>query len=129
MSRRIRFGSVLKPVADFEVAPHRYRWDAVTPDDLAITPKEVREAAPYKVGEVVYEAHGEGFRRAYVHAVQIKMGFDGFWREQYAVFPETKAGLWSKLYHITHPGPIQRGYQRAGLAPEMPVEGGKTNAS
>lgn len=129
MTRRIRFGVKLNPVAAYEVAPHRYKWDAVTPDDLAITWREVRDAAPYKAGEVVYEERGEGFRRAYIYGVNVEMGYDGFWRECYTVFPETKSGEWSKLYHKTHPGFIQRGYQRAGLAPEMPKddEGGKGN--
>lgn len=122
MTRRMKPGVELGPVADYPVAPHRYKWDAVTPDDLAITWREVRAAAPYKVGEVVFVVHGDGFRKAIVYAVQIHMGNDGFWREAYAVFPETKSGEWSKLYYVAHPGYIQRGYQRAGLAPEMPVD-------
>ena len=54
MTRRMKPGVELGPVAAYPVAPHRYKWDAVTPDDLAITWREVRDAAPYKVGEVVF---------------------------------------------------------------------------
>lgn len=123
MGRRMKHGVKLGPVADYPVAPHRYLWDKTTPDDLAITWREVRDAAPYKVGEVVFVVYGDGFRRAYVGAVDVTKDRWDDWRECYQVFPETKAGQWSKLYYTAHPGFVQRGYQRAGLAPEMPPEG------
>jgi hypothetical protein len=120
MGRR-KFGGIkFGPVADYPVAPHRYKWDAVTPDDLAITWREVRDAAPYKAGEVVFVVYGDGFRRAIISSVEVTKDASDFWRECYHVFPETKAGQWSKLYYVAHPGFVQRGYQRAGLAPEMP---------
>lgn len=122
MARKVRNRPDYGPVASYPVAEHRYAWDKPTPDDFAFTYKEVREAAPYKVGDVVYVVYGDGFRKAIVYAVQVHMGNDGFWREAYAVFPETKSGEWSKLYYVAHPGYIQRGYYRAGLAPEMPSE-------
>lgn len=118
----MKFGQKLNPVADYEVAPHRYRWDIATPDDVAITWREVRDAAPYKAGEVVFVVYGDGFRKAYIGAVEVTKDAYEFWRECYHVFPETKAGAWSKLFYVAHPGFIQRGYQRAGLAPEMPVD-------
>ena len=122
MTRRMKPGVELGPVAAYPVAPHRYKWDAVTPDDLAITWREVRDAAPYKVGEVVFVVHGDGFRRAYIGAVDVQKDRWGEWLECYRVFPETKAGRWSRLFYVAHPGFIQRGYQRAGLAPEMPKD-------
>lgn len=122
MTRRIKFGVKLPPVADFTVAPHRYLWNATLPAELAITWREVRDAAPYKAGEVVFVVYGDGFRRAYVESVDVQKDRWDDWRECYRVFPETKAGQWSKLFYIAHPGFIQRGYQRAGLAPEMPSD-------
>ena len=112
----------LKPVAEYEVAPHRYHWNAPIPDRCPETWKEVRDAAPYKAGEVVFVVYGDGYRRAYIEFVDVTKNSWDDWRECYHVFPETKAGHWSRLYYVAHPGFIQRGYQRAGLAPEMPAD-------
>lgn len=123
MTRRLWNPVQLGPVADYEVAPHRYRYDKPHDPEAAIpiTWRDVRDAAPYKAGEVVFVVHGDGFRRAIIHLVDVTKDGADFWRECYRVFPETKAGQWSRLFYVAHPGFIQRGYQRAGLAPEMPV--------
>lgn len=120
MGRRVFNGPKYLPVSEYEVAPHRYLWDRTTPDDLAVTVREVIAAAPYKPGEVVYVVYGDSYRKAMIYSVSVDRNIYDEWRECYRVFPETKAGLWSKLYYTAHPGYIQRGYQRAGLAPEMP---------
>ena len=112
----------LPPVASFEVAPHRYRYDAPFDPEtpLPLTWKEVKAASPYKPGEVVYVVYGDGFARAYIHALSCAHDDLGFLREAYEVRRETKAGEWAKRVYTVHPGQVQRGYQRAGLAPEMP---------
>lgn len=48
---------------------------------------------------------------------------DGERHAKYRVQFETKRGTGSQQWHwhYTYPGPIQRGYQLAGLAPEMPT--------
>lgn len=112
----------LEPVAAYPVAPHRYLWTAPVPDHIPTKWRDVIAAAPYKVGDVVLTVYGDGYRRAYVERVSCdKDRFDD-WRECYHVLPETKAGTWSKLYHVTHPGLIQRAYIRAGQAPDCPPE-------
>jgi hypothetical protein len=106
------------PVATYTVAEHRYRWDR---EDLPpLTWRECRDNAPYKVGDVVYVVYGDGFRKAIIHRVDVGRDRWDDWREQYFVLPETTKGEWGKLGYVAHPGYIQRGYQRAGLAPEMP---------
>lgn len=102
------------------VAPHRYSWD----DDswTLNTYKAVKDAAPYKPGDVVYVVYGEGYIRARVLHVFVRRNHNEDYVEYYRVQLETKAGYWSKLWIESHPGLIQRGYQRAGLAPEMPKE-------
>lgn len=123
MSRRQNLPD-LPPVIAFEVAPHRYLYDAPFDPEtpLPLTWKEVKAASPYKAGEVVYVAYGDGFARAYIHALSCAHDDLGFLREAYEVRRETKAGEWAKRTYIAHPGFIQRGYQRAGLAPEMPQD-------
>ena len=110
----------LKPVAEYQVAPHRYTWDREVPEPASLT--EARKAAPYQAGDVVYVVYGDGFRRAYVH--QVFAGFDSFGdrREIYWVLGENKNGTFSKRAHKAYPGQVQRGYQRAGLAPDIPVD-------
>jgi hypothetical protein len=105
----------------FQVAEHRYRWD-IADTTFPLTWSDVKASAPYKVGEVIYVVHGDGYARAYVHAVTCaKDGLD-FWRESYIVRRETATGAFSKRAYMVHPGQVQRGYQRRGWAPEMPKE-------
>lgn len=108
------------PVSDCHVSRHKYFWNAC-PDYYPTKWEEVKAAAPYKPGEVVYVVYGDTFRRALIGRLTCKVADDGFLREAYEVHPETKAGRWSKRWYLAHPGYIQRGYQRAGLAPEMPA--------
>jgi hypothetical protein len=120
MSRQLRNRLTYDPVSSYTVAEHRYVWNPPLQDPMPYTYKEVREAAPYKVGDVVYVVHGDGYRKAIIAVVDCAKDTYDDWRECYTVFPETKAGHWSKLYYTAHPGFIQRGYQRAGLAPDIP---------
>ena len=109
------------PVADCTVAPHRYLWtrnpdDMPDPDDY----REVKAATPYKVGEVIWIAYGEGCTRAIISYVGPVRNYYDEWTEEYTVHRETKKGTWSKIWYKVRSGIVQRGYQRAGLAPEMP---------
>lgn len=123
MRTRIHNLPVLAPVSEFTVAEHRYRWDA--PSDPAeldrTTWKQVRDASPYKAGEVVYVVYGDTYAKAYIHEVSCERNYYDELREYYIVRRETKAGRWANQTYKAHPGYVQRGYQRAGLAPEMPA--------
>jgi hypothetical protein len=121
MARR-RYWPDLPPVADLPVAPHRYLWTApYTPEPE--TYRQAVDSAPYKVGDVVYVIEGGGeFRRAYITFVGASRNYYGDLREEYTVRPETKAGAWARREYKVFPGFIQRGYKRAGLAPEMPAD-------
>lgn len=110
------------------VAPHRYLWTG-TPDeadygDLLRDGKgQARarwaETIPYKKGEVVYMQHGDSFTRARILEVFPEFReYGGEWKPKFRVQRETKAGVWSKHWEYTYPGFIQRGYVRAGLAPD-----------
>ena len=106
----------LPSVAAFQVAPHRYLWDypCITEELLSLSWREVRDAAPYKAGEVVYVVDGDGgYRRAYIARVDACHDAYGDWRECYWVRPETKGGTFAKREYKAHPGFVQRGYQRA----------------
>lgn len=117
-------------VEDAIVANHRYRFDGTLKADgsTALYLDECdsyesrQENIPYAVGEVVYVTSGIGAVRARI----VNRGWSsdryGERREWYNIQRETKKGLWSKIWDRTHPGYIQRGYQRMGLAPEMPTE-------
>lgn len=119
-------------VEDTPVAPHRYKWDDMKwheDYDLPDTSKpgwmkRFREAVPYQPGEVVYVKTLDGsVKRARILKIFIGQDRYGEPREEFKVQFETKAGVWSKLWEYTYPGPIQRGYQKMGLAPEMPERG------
>lgn len=101
------------PVASFTVAPHRYlltRNDDTDTFDWRAT----RDAAPYKVGEVVYVVYGDEYRRALIIRVDVRKTLDGDWQEYYEVRGENKGdGLFSRKSYRCYPGLIQRGYARA----------------
>ncbi len=109
----------LPPVEYHSVAPHRYLFSGTDPRPEGH--KAVRNAAPYRPGDVVYVVCGDSFARAYVHRVCAEHDAWGDYRECYDVRRETKAGAFSKKFYRVHPGQVQRGYQRAGLAPDVPV--------
>lgn len=110
-------------VEDFEVAPHRYLWTGgkgTESDPYADTYKEWLDSVPYKPGEVVYVDEWDGVKKARILYIFSDHDRYGDRRERYRIQFATKKGEWSKLYTYTYPGPIQRGYQKMGLAPEMP---------
>lgn len=127
MGRMVKNWTPIK-VEEIEVAPHRYRWDgAVGADgnrlgDIALADdfRAARACIPYKEGEVVYIERGDKAVRALIYRAAIGRDRYGDRREWYNVQPETASGTFSKLWERVHPGFIQRGYQRAGLAPEIP---------
>lgn len=113
-----------------EVAPHRYLWNAPYDAERArlSEPGEGRirdflATAPYQKGDVVYVVCGEGYAKAYISEVALDYDRYGDRREKYRVHRLNVDGKrFSKRWYYAHPGYIQRGYYRAGLAPEMPRE-------
>lgn len=112
----------LPVVACFEVAPHRYLYTGLVGGEALTDPtyRQVKEAAPYKAGDVVYVAYGDGFTKAYIHYVGCRRDRYDDKVEYYDARRETKKGDWAKKTYMIYPGTIQRGYHRAGLAPEIP---------
>lgn len=108
-------------VDETTVAPHRYTWDGannVDGDPSAMPYREWRKAQPYQPGDVVWIDRDGKAVRAYISDVFVEYDRYGDRRAKYRVHPETAKGTWSKLWHYTFPGYIQRGYLRAGLAPD-----------
>lgn len=102
------------------IAPHRYTWDDDRPDPaLARDLKTWRALVPYKEGEAVYVDRGGKAVKALILDVFPDRDSAGFRRERYRIVVETAKGLWSRSWEYAHPGAIQRGYQRAGLAPDL----------
>jgi len=113
-------------VEDYEVAPHRYLYNDPPTAALSFGKPESFgawfDSIPYKEGEVVYiDCGGAEPKRAKIYAVVVERDLYGERREVYKVQYETKAGLFSKLWEKTSPGYVQRGYQKAGLAPDVPA--------
>ena len=111
-------------VEDTPVAPHRYLWTGTNDDyrdrDLVPRIRDAKNMVPYQPGEVVYVKDGDAVKRARIMQIHFEMDRYGDRREKFKVQFETGNGLWSKLFSYTYPGPVQRGYQKLGLAPEMP---------
>lgn len=114
---------ILPPVETFTVAPHRYLYDAPYDPEAKqpTTYREVKAAAPYKIGDVIYVAYGDGYARAYVHDISCRRDRWDDLQEVYLIRRETKTGEFGKRAYQTFPGLIQRGYHRAGLAPDIPA--------
>jgi hypothetical protein len=109
------------------MAPHRYQYSTtLRPDgqpakdlDLCDTFAEKKANYPYVTGEFVWiDRNGEAVK-AYILHVGYELNRFGERREYYTVQHETKSGAWSKNWIRVHPGHVQRGYQRAGLAPDV----------
>lgn len=124
MARIDRFWKPEK-VEDTPVAPHRYlyndfddsyRWDHNQPGGY----RDFINAVPYKKGDVVWVKDGDKAKRARIMDIAAEFDRYGDRREKFRVQFETAKGEWSKLWTYTYPGPIQRGYQMMGLAPDMP---------
>lgn len=121
-----------KPIKadDVEVAPHRYRFDGTIDaegkpiGDIAFAESfdAAKACVPYKQGEVVYIERGGQAVRALIYVAFWSRDSAGFRREFYNVQPETAAGTFSKLWERVYAGQVQRGYQRAGLAPDVPQD-------
>jgi hypothetical protein len=116
-------------VEDAQVAPHRYLWSgAILPSgerakdlDLCDNYDERKANVPYGIGDVVYIERGASAAKARIVGVYWRRNYHHELVETYRIQVETASGLWSKLWEMTHPGFIQRGYQRAGLAPDIPA--------
>lgn len=109
-------------VADFEVAPHRYTWTGFVDPPDGCTIAEWKAALPYKPGEVVYvDIDGQPVK-ALIYLILSDRNVWGERRALYRVQLETKTGAWSKMWINAWASQIQRGYQRAGLAPDIPAD-------
>lgn len=124
MSRKFGRGLIwpATPVSAHEIAPHRYLWtDADDSWRNAPDYKTFKAGIPYKQGEVIWVQYGDKAKRAIIVSVLSERTYHGDRREVYHVALETTKGMWSKVWYKTYPGLVQRGYQLAGLAPEMPA--------
>lgn len=121
MTRLVRFMPNLEPVEAYTVAPHRYLWNRSFPDVLPSKYREVKAAAPYSAGDVIWAEIGAAVLRCFVLSVDCEKDRFDDWRELYTVLPETKAGTFSRQYRRVTPGFVQRAYKAKGLAPEMPA--------
>jgi hypothetical protein len=112
------------PCDTYAVAPHRYLYtggEGTESDPYAPSHAAWKASVPYKEGEVVYvEVGGQAKRVLIIHVLRDRDRFDDP-REKYRGLLETKKGYWAKQFTDWYPGYVQRGYQRAGLAPEMPA--------
>ena len=115
-------------VEDALVAPHRYLWAGaigangakVEDIGLARSYDEAKRCFSYEAGDVVYvESGGEAVKLLIITRLYSHRDRFGDRAEAYRGVRETKKGLWSKQWEDVHPGFIQRGYQRAGLAPDV----------
>jgi hypothetical protein len=85
-------------------------------DAGTVTPRnsEFLASSPYKVGDVVFVAYGDGFARAYISGVFNDYDQFGDRRLMYRVHRENKRGdAFAKTFYYTWPGYVQRGYQRS----------------
>lgn len=101
-------------------APHRYRWDRDEPEPKDDSRAAFLNTVPYSVGEIVYVARDGKPVRARIIGVFTERNRFEERCVKFRVQFETKAGTWSRQWYYTYPGPIQRGYALAGLAPDMP---------
>lgn len=103
-----------------EVAPHRYLWNGDRSDPaLAPDYRTWKALVPYKPGEAVYVERGTRAIKALIIDLFPDRDPMGFRREKYRIVTRTARGLWSRSWEYTYPGFIQRGYHRAGLAPDL----------
>lgn len=107
-----------KPVSDYEVAPHRYTWDRDYEDHDDY--HAWKASVPYKKGEVIYFEDGGKAKKALIMDVFPTLDRFGDRSEKFRVLVETRHGQFSKLYTFIWPGQVQRGYKRAGMAPDIP---------
>lgn len=125
MTRRIRneptYPNWHKPVADCEIAPHRYTDDHDSRYEWAkMDYKEWKAAIPYHGGDVVWCEFWTPKGKIAKRAIILDTFVDGDARQRtgdrrpkYRIAYETAAGKWGKLFTFTFPGMIQRGYQIA----------------
>lgn len=123
-------------VADSAIAPHRYLWKGAPEIPAVEYPKgadrvtrgmyehrHFMKHVEYHIGDVIYLEHNGAPILARVLRVFAERNRHDELVAKYRVQLATKSGLWSKVWIYAHPGPVQRGYQLAGLAPEMPPRG------
>ena len=117
-------GVTFEEVGNPDMAPHRYHYDTFDTGFRYLTDdyRVWKAAVPYKEGECIWiERDGAACRARIVHILHDRSYRErtGDRREVYRCQYETKAGKWSRNWTDAHPGTVQRGYQRAGLAPDV----------
>jgi len=79
--------------------------------------------APYQPGDVVYVPYAEAWRLAYVSHVFHEYDLYGDRRHKFRVHLANKKGdRFAISWIYVFPGQIQRGYARAGKAPDIPAD-------
>lgn len=121
------------PVSSYPVAPHRYTWDGAgdvdgsshydeATEQMVPPLSEFLKASPYKAGEVVWIAYGSEARLAFIADVFHDYDGCGDRRHKYRVhMANVRGDRFAKTWFYTWPGMVQRGYARAGLAPDIPA--------
>lgn len=119
MTRLVKNWKAVK-VEEMQVAPHRYTWDD---DDTSIDVNEKlsvwKAKVPYKEGEVVFVEHNGEAKRALIYIMRPERDRAGFRQEVYLCQIETADGHFAKQWTKVWPGGIQRGYFKAGRAPDL----------
>ena len=103
------------------LAPHRllYTNDPPSPE----TWKEAKQSAAYQPGDIIAVERDGKLRFAIVDYVMVSRDRFGdlqaYWRVRLFRKDGTLATPYRRQPYVW-PGPVQRGYKLAGLAPEMP---------
>lgn len=123
MSRKLREGEYDdRPVEACAVAPHRYTWEGQdNPYQHAKRVTDFLRGVAYQKGDVVYVERNGAPVKALILYVGCSRDSWGDRREWFKVLLATRKGKWSGAWHRTYPGFVQRGYQLAGLAPDVPA--------
>lgn len=105
---------------EMQVAPHRYLWSGDNgPTGLEESVTEFKAKVPYKEGEVIWVERGGQAVKALIYRVLVDRDRFGDRQELYRVQVETANGTFSKLWENVWPGFVQRGYLKAGWAPDL----------
>lgn len=108
-------------VDETPVAPHRYTWGRKETEVFILGQgREFKKSVPYQPGEVVWVDRGDDTPvKARILMLFAELDHFGDYRAKFRVQFATAKGVWSKSWVYAWAGMIQRGYQLAGLAPDV----------